>query len=170
VRGVQRPWFFLCRPAGAELRSVVVIAREYFGARLRRALHLWCTLAIGVLLAAPMLLGPASPWAMRALGGEPTHHCACGMVQGKCGCPECADLAHARAQAKKPSTRPTLRSTCDDDAPPMPSASPLPRVTVPSLVALAPAPSNDVLLPPAPATLRPRGREAPSTPPPRRDA
>jgi hypothetical protein len=145
-------------------------AREHIGARARRALHLVCTLAVGLLLAAPMLLGPAAPWALRALGGEPVHRCACGMKQGKCGCPECADLEHARAQAKKPSARPTVKSTCDDDAPPMPNASPLPRATEPSVVAAMP-PSFELVEPSeAPDALRPRGREAPPTPPPRRAA
>jgi hypothetical protein len=161
-------------PARSKLAFARPHARAYTsrvwsvdGAALRRGVHVLCTLVVGALLAAPMLLGPATPWALRALGGEPEHHCACGMTQGKCGCPECADLEHARAQAKKPSTRPTLRSTCDDDATPMASGSPLPLVTAPTVAALA-SPAFVTLAPaPTPGTLHPREREAPPTPPPR---
>ncbi len=137
---------------------------------MRRAVHVVCSLVVGMLLAAPMLLGPAAPWALRAVGGEPEHHCACGMMRGKCACPECAEQQSARAQAKAHSPRPTLRSTCDDDTPPMPNAAPLPLATVPVAVALAGAPA----IVPSPLSSRerapPRGRDTPPTPPPRRDA
>ena len=133
---------------------------------MRRAVHLVCTLAAAVALAAPLLFGPATTWTVRALSGGPAHACACGMTPGKCGCPECAVLEHERQQARRPRAYRVLRSSCEDDVPAL-NAAPLPTVTLPSYEALL-APVDA----PRPAlsrtdALHPRGRNAPPTPPPR---
>jgi len=70
----------------------------------------WVWLAFVVML--PVALGPARMTIERALGGEPSHACACGMKRGTCGCPECERLEQA---AKKASKHVAVRNTCEDD-------------------------------------------------------
>jgi hypothetical protein len=54
---------------------------------------------------------------LREIGEQQAHLCKCGMVPGKCGCPECERLERARQQAHAPDAVPTFRRDCDDDAP-----------------------------------------------------
>jgi hypothetical protein len=75
----------------------------------RALAHRLAALAALLALLAPMWLGPAAAPLARALGGEPTHACSCGMAPGKCGCPECAAEGGPHAYA-------TCKSSCDGDA------------------------------------------------------
>jgi hypothetical protein len=141
------------------------------GDRVRRWVRLACVIAVGIVLAAPLLLGPALAPMARALGGDPQHLCACGMEEGKCGCPECermAQAAHDDDMADAiPSPRPVLKSGCDDDTRVVPSFAAFTVATLPAGETLPPPhamASTDTL---APDTLLPRGRKRPPTPPPR---
>jgi hypothetical protein len=117
-----------------------VASREHLGARLRRLLHLAVVTAAAAVLAIPMLLGPAATPLVRALGGAGEHHCACGMTQGKCGCPECERLEHDRRMTKE-SLRghAVLRSTCDDGTG-MPAIGAVPLAAVPAVATLPAVP------------------------------
>jgi hypothetical protein len=137
----------------------------HLGASVRRLLRLACVCAVAVVLAAPLLLGPAMTPVMRALGSEPSHHCACGMEPGKCGCAECA---HAQElELPGVAERPVLKSTCDDGGDALPVFAALPFAMVPYLARL-PAPAGERAPEPvAPARLLARDRARPPTPPPR---
>jgi hypothetical protein len=120
---------------------------------------------LALVLLAPLTLGPAIGPVTRALGGQPVHRCACGMVRGTCGCPECERLERQRESDKTPTTHSVLKSNCsDDDAPVV--FTPLP-IAAPQSVALA-LPKPAVAL----ATLTPArivhslDRNKPPTPPP----
>jgi hypothetical protein len=68
----------------------------------------------------PIALGPAT--VTRFLGGEPTHHCLCGMKRGTCACLECRDLERSYSTT-------AVRTSCDDDdgfarAPSLPNVIP----------------------------------------------
>jgi hypothetical protein len=141
-----------------------VTVHPHIGDQARRLVRLVCVLVTALVLAAPLLLGPAMAPVMRALGGDPSHHCACGMGPGKCGCPECehaGDIGQDREH-------PTLRtSSCDEGGTALPSFSALPAAVLPHLFRV-PAPSaTDTHDPLALAILSPRGRVRPPTPPPR---
>jgi len=79
--------------------------------------RLACAYAVLATLAAPSALGPAMASVLRELGAQEAHRCKCGMIAGKCGCPECERLEHERALVRTPDAVPALRSHCDDDAP-----------------------------------------------------
>jgi hypothetical protein len=122
----------------------------------------WVWLAFVVML--PVALGPARMTIERALGGEPSHACACGMKRGTCGCPECERLEQ---EAKRPSKHVAVRSTCEDDdgfvrAPAMPIVTP---PNAPPLVIVASASTSAE--PPIVTTLDSQLARQPSTPPPR---
>ncbi len=147
-----------------------VLARVSFQrtrTHLRRLLSLAATLGAAVVLLAPLLLGPALGPITSALGGEPEHRCACGMIRGQCGCPECARLEHRRLAERAPRPYPVLKSHCGEDETPMAFAG-LPTVA-PSggiVARLAPTPAVLVSLfgEPVPSL---RDSEAPPVPPPR---
>jgi hypothetical protein len=125
------------------------------------------TLALALAMLAPMALGPALGPLTLALGGKLDHKCACGMVQGTCGCPQCAAITHQRLREHAPAPYAVLRSQCEDD-----EVAP----GFPGLPVALEAPATFVLLEPPASTLAPlRPGEArsldarePSTPPPRR--
>jgi hypothetical protein len=73
-------------------------------------MRFWAWLAFVFML--PVALGPARMTIERALGGEPSHACACGMKRGTCGCPECERL---EAQKQKIGKSVAVRSACEDD-------------------------------------------------------
>ncbi len=111
-------------------------------------------------IALPIALGPATSMVTRLLGGEPQHHCACGMKRGECGCPECE---HVEKRVHK---YVTVRSGCEDDdgvarAPNLPLATPV----LAGFVLVSP-PSVTFDAEPIPA-LRTQLSKEPSTPPPR---
>lgn len=136
-------------------------------ARFRRLLHLVVLLSAAAFVALPMLAGAGATGIARALGGGAEHHCACGMAPGTCGCPECAELEHAKRETtERLAGHAILRSSCDDGsglpgigAPP-PGAVPfLARLARPSFERLRTSPARDV----DPSLERAR----PPTPPPR---
>ncbi|MCL2725519.1 MAG: hypothetical protein FWD69_13890 [Polyangiaceae bacterium] len=68
-------------------------------------------------MSAPLVFGPAGNVVLRAFVDMDAHHCACGMKQGECGCPECALLERARlAERDILHAHPILKSTCKDDS------------------------------------------------------
>jgi len=70
--------------------------------------------ALACALVAPLLLGVAYVPAMRALGFEVAHACACGMEKGKCGCPECEELERGEKRSIEEGVA-ILKKTCRDD-------------------------------------------------------
>jgi hypothetical protein len=133
---------------------------------LRALVRRFVTLVVALVVGAPLVLGPASAWALDALGSGPVHACACGMKQGECGCPECARVLAQRKADDTPTGYRTFKRACDDDAPATP-LTPLPPAA-PALAALnlPPCPAARAL--PAPvAILRTRDRAPPPPPPPR---
>jgi hypothetical protein len=138
-----------------------VSAVEQVAERTRRIIRLVCVLATALVLAAPLLLGPALSPLVRALGGEAQHHCACGMEPGKCGCPECE---HREAPDGLPHI---VKSSCSDGGDVLPSFGGLPVAFLPR-VARVPAPSVERLpLVLAYEDVDARDRVRPPTPPPR---
>jgi hypothetical protein len=118
-------------------------------------------LAFAVML--PVALGPARTPIERALGGEPSHACACGMKRGTCGCPECERVEREKETVSK---HIAVRNACEDDdgfvrAP----ATPL--VIVPNaalVVARATSVTREL---PSASSLDSQLAREPSTPPPR---
>ena len=123
-------------------------------------------LLVGLMLAAPMMLGPATSWALRTLGAAAEHTCLCGMRLGTCGCPECDDLAKSYLSTKKPSALPVVRRDCEDDDD-APRGGALPQVIAPAALAFVASPVEVPVAAPLSVTLQPRGREEPPSPPPR---
>jgi hypothetical protein len=126
-------------------------------------------LVAALVVAAPLVFGPAFAWALHAMGGEAEHLCACGMKQGTCGCPECERLTAQKQAEKKDAAIPyrTFKRACSDDDDTTIPVSPLPPA-VPSVLAAAP-PKTPVLftaIAPAAAVVS-RDRAAPPPPPPR---
>jgi hypothetical protein len=120
---------------------------------------LW--LAFVVML--PVALGPARTTIERALGGEQTHTCACGMKRGTCGCPECE---RTQQEAKKVSKRVTVRNACENDdglarAPAAPIVTP---PNAPLVVARATSIAQER---PSVSSIHSQLVREPSTPPPR---
>lgn len=77
-----------------------------------RLAHLAVLAATALLIALPLLLGPAMPAAIAALAEATVEHrCACGMKVGRCGCPEC-EAALRPDLAASPLV--IVRSSCDD--------------------------------------------------------
>lgn len=121
----------------------------------------WITFAIALLVAAPLLLGPCAPGAVRLLGGEPEHTCACGMSKpGECGCPECAVLEKQKQEAKHV---PIVRGACDDEGALAPA---LGAATLPAAFVLAAARSERAPLATF-TSITSQTSRAPPTPPPR---
>ena len=111
----------------------------------------------------PAALGPARMTIERALGGEPSHTCACGMKRGTCGCPECERLEEAKKHVGK---HVAIRSTCEDDdgfvrAPATPIVTP---PNAPLVVARATSVVREL---PNVSSLDSELATEPSTPPPR---
>lgn len=111
----------------------------------------------------PVALGPARATIERALGGEPSHACACGMKRGTCGCPECERLEQ---EAKKISKHVAVRNACEDDgglvrAPAAPIVTP---PNAPLVVARASSVPQEL---PSVSSLDSQLAREPSTPPPR---
>jgi hypothetical protein len=141
-----------------------VLSVAAIGAGFRRFLHLLVVTTAAVVVAAPLLLGPAFGAALRALGTSSVHHCACGMEPGRCGCPEC-EQAEAERQRDRESPVVVIRSSCDDGVV-LPAARALPPSVMTTALALPPQPSPFMLL------RRSSGRPPsvsirPPTPPPR---
>ncbi len=112
----------------------------HIGVRVRAILARAFGLAVALVLLAPILLGPAIGPITHALGGEAKHLCACGMVAGTCGCPECEKAERQRHREDAPKAYPVAKSQCGgNDTPvafaPLPLAAPaegcplLPKVT-----------------------------------------
>jgi hypothetical protein len=124
------------------------------------------TLAVAMLLAAPLLCGNAFGAWLRVVAPEAVHMCACGMKAGTCGCPACELRERQRLEERAPKPFPVLRSQCDDDAEMVPTGT-VPACTVapPSFVI---APSEPMLVAETPV-VAPLSRERiePSKPPPR---
>jgi hypothetical protein len=132
-----------------------------------RALVRHLVLLVGVLaVAAPLVLGPAFTRALQALSGGPEHTCACGMRQGKCGCPECARITAQKKAENAPTAHRTFKRTCDDDTPTIPIA-PLPPAGPPGTEIFPPRPVVAHTLPTVAHVLRARDRAPPPPPPPR---
>jgi hypothetical protein len=124
------------------------------------------TFALALAFMAPMLLGPALGPLSRALGGAAQHLCACGMVPGTCGCPECERLERQRELDKSPRPYRTLTSQCNDGEiaagfPALPPAVPLATFT------LSAPPPRELASIPSPPSARSRDPVPPPTPPPR---
>jgi hypothetical protein len=139
---------------------------EQIRVRLGRCVRFAVLLATSAVLLAPLLLGPGSAWALRALGGTPEHHCACGMKPGTCGCPECERIEHERNEAKRPLKYAALRSSCDDSDAPIASAA-LPVVDSANLLSVILSPFARVLPETRTPALNAGRRPEPPTPPPR---
>jgi hypothetical protein len=123
--------------------------------------------ALAFVLLAPLALGPALGPLTRALGGVDEHRCACGMVRGKCGCPECERLEHERLRERAPRPYPVLRAQCGDNEV-MTGSLGLPP-TLPATIALFLPPLRPSIAGLRKATEAPsRERDEPATPPPRR--
>jgi hypothetical protein len=134
-------------------------------ARVRRFVALVCQLAAAIVVAAPMLLGPALSPLLRATHNE-AHLCACGMAAGTCGCPECDRLEAQRHEDETPGPNPVIRSSCDDDESPLPSTAQPPSVLAAAFALRDDAPGD--VLPIAPlAPLTSLENDGPPTPPPR---
>jgi hypothetical protein len=123
-------------------------------------------LALALAFMAPLFLGPALGPLTRALGGVAEHLCACGMVPGTCGCPECELLERQRQLDHTPRPYPTLKSQCNDGEiatgfPALPPAVPPAAFILP---ALPPRLLAGIGAPPSAHSRDPR---APPTPPPR---
>lgn len=114
-------------------------------------------------LIAPVWLGPAMMPLVHALGGDPSHNCACGMKRGTCGCPTCAALERERAHV---SANPVVRNTCDDDeVAPTPTAAPcVPAFTSGLVVASSSVRAAAPIFTPQPIG---HNLDEPPTPPPR---
>ena len=124
-------------------------------------MRFWLWLAFVVML--PVALGPARMTIERALGGEASHTCACGMKRGTCGCPECERLEQVKKHVGK---HVAVRSTCEDDdgivrAPAVPIVTP---PNAPLVVARASSIVGERLVVSA---LDSQLAREPSTPPPR---
>jgi len=137
--------------------------------RPRRLAGLLVAFAVAFAIVAPMTLGPAMGPLTAALGGAFEHRCACGMVPGTCGCPECARVEHQRLRDHAPVPYSIVRSQCEDDeVAPGFVGLPLALAAPPGFIIMEPAESTLVL--PRPPEALSREETEPSTPPPRRVA
>lgn len=80
-----------------------------------RALRRWVSIVVVLLAALPVAMAPSWGVLLHALGGGMDHHCACGMVKGKCGCRECERLERQRDSGDMVILLPVLKGSCDDD-------------------------------------------------------
>ncbi len=123
-------------------------------------------IAVAFAVLAPMSLGPALSPLARALGGAAVHLCACGMVPGTCGCPECEELERQHKLDERPRPYPTFKSQCTDDEitagfPALPPTVPL------ATFVLAGPPPDPIAQADSPPPARSRDPVRPPTPPPR---
>jgi hypothetical protein len=154
------------RLPGLGLAPKVRSVEAHIGERARRAIRLAMTVAVAVLLAAPLLCGNAFGAWLRIVTPEAVHMCACGMKAGTCGCPACDLLEKQRVAEHAPKPFPVLRSQCNDDAEILPTGA-VPPCTIAS-PAFVVAPSEPlVLVDPPPPLVHSRERLEPSKPPPR---
>jgi hypothetical protein len=114
----------------------------------------------------PLWLGSATVPVLTALGFGPEHQCACGMVRGQCGCPECERLEQQRQRESAPRPYSVLKSTCDSQDSPLPSAS-VPPGVMPVALLLRESPVGTMLPQVAPVPLLSFVGDGPPTPPPR---
>jgi hypothetical protein len=115
---------------------------------------------------APLWLGPATLPLLRALAGDASHTCACGMAPGTCGCPECERLEHERQREHAPRPYRVLKSACDDQGAPLPSLA-VPPCVMPATLALHDARITGLAPPALLAHDAARVPDGPPTPPPR---
>lgn len=121
-------------------------------------------IAVLMLALAPSWLGPAMGALARSFGAL-EHVCACGMVQGKCGCPACARIER-QLHDERSSLLATLKATCDDDDHAVPSSAPplcLPSGAMGPLASGSGVLQSDLV----PGSLTPCAGVPPPTPPPR---
>src|SRR5215472_2053273 len=78
-------------------------------------------IAVLMVALAPSWLGPAMGALARSFGAL-EHVCACGMVQGKCGCPACARIER-QLRHDGSALLAALKATCDDDDRTLPSTA-----------------------------------------------
>jgi len=103
-----------------------------------------------------------------ALGGHIEHRCACGMVRGKCGCPECERLEKQRQEDREPQPYAVLKSNCDDDDDFKIPSTAIPRCVVPQQATEVRKPFESGLATQArSADLESLERQRPPIPPPR---
>src|SRR5215472_4637235 len=113
--------------------------------RIRRLVRRGLVLVTLLTLMAPAWLGSATVPLLKAIGFGPEHRCACGMVPGKCGCPECARLEHQRQEDRAARPSPVVKSSCDENDPSFASAS-VPPGIMPAALALREPPGTVLLL------------------------
>lgn len=133
----------------------------------RRALAraVW-TIAVALLLA-PVWLGPALGSVIALLGAHMEHHCACGMVRGKCGCEEC-QVVEAERHERRASAVPVFRTSCTDDAVDLEGALPATTAAEGAVVTMkTPGWHESAVAARAPRITASRERVPPPTPPPR---
>jgi hypothetical protein len=133
--------------------------------RIREALRRWCRV-LALVATLPIACGSSWGVLVRALGAEHDHHCACGMVRGKCGCPECERIEAGRQSGDDIVARiAVLRGTCGEVealSPPQCLAV-LPSAITVAKVLRAQRERIRCLVPALPS----RAREGPPDPPPR---
>lgn len=123
--------------------------------------------AVAIVALLPVLVGPATMPLVRALGGLETHHCACGMEAGKCGCPECGRLEQQRrADDEELRGQATWKVGCGDAQGLSGTSGAL--ATLPTQVDIAVRSHARIDAAAAPADRPSRGRSRPPIPPPRR--
>jgi hypothetical protein len=125
----------------------------------RAHMHRLVAMLALVALIAPLWLGPALDPLVRALGAEREHTCACGMVPGKCDCPECAD-------EQQPHADPICKSGCNG-SPSLSLPDAIHACVLPAPFALRGASPSSRAAPRCAAELVPLDANAPPTPPPR---
>jgi hypothetical protein len=137
-----------------------------------RALAHWARMAGAVVtllvVAMPAAFGATLGPVVRGLGGSIEHVCKCGMPAGKCGCPACARVERERLREQQPDPLPTLKSPCNDDAPPMPLGAALPAgVLAASSSGTLSVPRGDRIPVDAATSIHTSTKDQPPTPPPR---
>jgi hypothetical protein len=138
--------------------------RVHVGVWVRVALARTLGFALALVLLAPLVLGPAIGPVTRALGGEAKHLCACGMIAGTCGCPECEK---AERQRHRDDTRsyPLAKGQCGGDDTPV-AFAPLPDVAPAPVSLTIPAPAVRAAVPEPMPRWASAAPVAPPTPPP----
>lgn len=122
----------------------------HIGERVQAALARAVVLAFAFVLLAPVALGPAYAPAVRLLGGEAKHLCACGMVVGQCGCPECERAERQRHRDEAPKPYPVCKTKCGGDDVPLAFAPPPVAAPAAVDVSLPPAETADATTPAVP--------------------
>jgi hypothetical protein len=137
----------------------------HIGVWARAALERTLAFVCALVLLAPMILGPALGPVTKALGGEPRHLCACGMVAGTCGCPECEKAEHQRQSDNALHSYPVLKGKCAGDETPV-TFAPLPAATPALLAFVSPRTPAEPAVPVTQAAWVSLERLRPPTPPP----